>query len=79
MQTINRFLTVSRRLANRAEVCITTTRFCHRLCHGLTVAENRFWRLTSELTPSSKWVSERCVTTGIDVMAWEEVLSTSAH
>lgn len=67
------------RLANRVEVCVTTTRAAHQAAAAVTLLENRLWRLVSELLPSSKWVTQRRVETGIDVLVWEEIMSTSTH
>lgn len=79
MQRFQQSIRFLQRLANRAEVCVTTTRAAHQAAAAVTLLENRVWRFTSELLPSSKWVTKRCVDTGIDVLLWEEVLSTSTH
>ena len=74
LPAMKRLLHSTQRLANRAEVCITTTTAAHRVCQLLTLTENRLWRLASELLPSSKFVANRAITTGIEVLEWEEII-----
>ena len=64
------------RLANRAEVCITTSHVIHRACSDITRVEHHLWVLVSDLFPNSRWVAIRRVTTGIDVEAWGDILNS---
>ena len=79
MQRFQQTLRTLQRLANRVEVCLSTTRAAHRAAADITLLENRFWRLTSEVFPGSKWVTGHVVATGADVLTWSEIMSTSTH